>query len=241
MEAKKPLLSVIIPTYNEEEYLPGLLTSIAGQTFRDFEIVVADAQSNDRTPDIARSFGCTVVEGGLPSAGRNRGAAATSGKLLLFFDADVVLPDNRFLEATVQEFTERGLDIATCQINPMEGKKSDRFIYGVYNMYTVALERILPHVPGFCIFIKRSVHEAINGFDEEIKLAEDHDYARRGAKIGIFGFLLSRRIPVSTRRFDRDGRVATAAKYILSELHMLAVGPITTDIFKYRFGHKKKT
>jgi hypothetical protein len=78
---------------------------------------------------------------------------------------------------------------------------------------------------------------AVGGFNEDIKLAEDHDLARRGAKIGTFGFLNTQLIPVSTRRFDRDGRFATAVKYMLCELHMLALGPVTTDIFKYGWGH----
>ena len=240
MEAKKPLLSIIIPTYNEEGYLPALLTSIAGQTYRDIENIVADAHSTDGTRAVAERFGARVVTGGLPAVGRNNGAREARGKYFLFFDADVVLPDPRFVEDTMREFIERELDIATCQIRAMDGTAYDKFFYGVYNIYTLALERILPHVPGFCVYIKRSVHEAIDGFDEEIKLAEDHDYARRGAKIGRFGFLTSRYIPVSTRRFDRDGRISTATKYVLSELHMLTVGPITTDIFKYGWGHDKK-
>ncbi len=84
-------LSIIIPTFNEESYLPHLLESIKRQDFSDYEVIVADAGSKDSTRDIAQEWGCKVVEGGLPSVGRNRGTEAASGEYLLFFDSDVFL------------------------------------------------------------------------------------------------------------------------------------------------------
>ena len=56
------ILSIIIPTYNEEEYLPVLLESIKQQDFSDYEIIVADADSKDNTVKIAEEYGCIVVE-----------------------------------------------------------------------------------------------------------------------------------------------------------------------------------
>jgi glycosyltransferase involved in cell wall biosynthesis len=238
METKKPLLSIIIPTFNEEKNLPLLLDSVAKQTFRDFEVIVADsAASKDKTRQVAEKRGCTVVEGGTVSEGRNRGASAASGRVFLFLDADVVLPNQFFLEDTVNEFIGRDLDLATCRVRALDGDAYDKLMHGIYNVYSVALGKILPHIPGFCFFIKRSVYEAVGGFDEQVKLAEDHELARRSAKIGTFGFLYTQCIPVSTRRFERDGRFVTAIKYMLCELHMLTIGPVKSDIFKYQWGH----
>lgn len=238
METKKPLLSIIIPTLNEEKNLPRLLDSIAKQTFRDFEAIVADsAATKDRTREIALKHGCRVVEGGTVSRGRNAGASDAAGRVFLFLDADVVLPNQFFLEDTVNEFIGRDLDLATCRIRAMDGDAYDKLMHGIYNVYSVALGKILPHIPGFCFFIKRSIYEAVGGFDEDVKLAEDHELARRGSKIGTFGFLHTQCIPVSTRRFARDGRFATAVKYMLCELHMLTIGPVKSDIFKYQWGH----
>ena len=87
------ILSIIIPTYNEEEYLPVLLESIKKQSFKDYEIIVADANSTDRTREIAESYGCIVVDGGLPAAGRNNGAKVATGEYLLFLDSDLELTD----------------------------------------------------------------------------------------------------------------------------------------------------
>ena len=78
-------LSIIIPTYNEEEYLHKLLDSIKSQSFSDYEIIVADANSKDNTREIAISYGCKVVNGGLPAIGRNNGAKVAEGRLFTIF------------------------------------------------------------------------------------------------------------------------------------------------------------
>lgn len=89
------MLSIIIPTLNEEENLPKLLQSIKKQKLnQELEIIVSDAGSQDKTREIAKSFGCIIVEGGLLSKGRNNGAKEAKGDLLLFADADTVLPLN---------------------------------------------------------------------------------------------------------------------------------------------------
>ena len=90
-------VSIVVPTKNEEAYLPILLASLRGQTFQDFEIIVADAHSTDRTREIALQAGAKVVDGGMPGPGRNRGAAVAQGEIIFFFDADVILrhPDRK--------------------------------------------------------------------------------------------------------------------------------------------------
>ena len=80
------MLSIIIITKNEEKCLPRLLESIKRQNFRDYEIIVSDAQSTDRTREIALAYGCKIVEGGLPSVGRNNGARVAKGEILLFLE-----------------------------------------------------------------------------------------------------------------------------------------------------------
>ncbi len=233
------MLTVIIPTKDEETALPKLLASLGRQTAQPAEIIVADAQSADRTRDIARAFGARIVEGGLPGPGRNRGAEAAATDWLLFLDADVELADAAFLAHSMEEIARRRLDIATCEVEPMGAGRIDRAMHGVYNRYTKAMQNVFPHAPGFCIFVRRSLHEEIRGFDESVVFCEDHDYARRAAKVGRFG-ILHTRIPVSTRRWVRDGRLQTACKYVLAELHLATVGPIRSNVFRYTFGHGKK-
>jgi glycosyltransferase involved in cell wall biosynthesis len=234
------MLSIVIPTYNEAEFLPILLESIKKQTFKDYEVIVADAKSTDKTREIAGFYGCTVVDGGSPSVGRNRGADAAKGDIILFLDADVVLERKDFLKTTVWEFQKKDFAIATCIIVPMSDKKLDKYFHKFYNNYTKILRPFLPHAPGFCIFVKKSIHERIGGFDEKIKLAEDHDYAIRSAKCGKFGILESAPLSVSVRRFERDGRLSIACKYFLCEIYTITGKRVRTNLFNYTFGYSGK-
>ena len=90
------MLTIVIPTKNEEAYLPRLLESIQGQTLKPSEIIVADAHSTDATREIARAHGAKVVDGGMISLGRNAGARQAQTDFILFLDADVELRDPEF-------------------------------------------------------------------------------------------------------------------------------------------------
>ena len=129
------MISIIIPTKNEEELLPTLLRSIKKQTLAPHEVIVADAYSDDNTRDIARSFGCKVIDGGMPGAGRNLGADVATGEFLLFLDADVELTDPRFLEKSTKEIKKKKLDFATCDVVAISDKKLDHLFHKVYNKY----------------------------------------------------------------------------------------------------------
>lgn len=231
------MLTIVIPTKNEEAYLPRLLESIQGQTLQPYEIIVADAHSTDRTREIARAHGAKVVEGGMISLGRNAGARVAQTDYMLFLDADVELRDPNFLEKAIGEMIERKLDLATCDVFPLSDQYIDHFLHKAYNTYARAWGSLYPHAPGFCMLVRRNLHEKIGGFDEEVTFCEDHDYARRATNHGRFGFLTSTKIPVSIRRLDRDGRMKIAIKYMLAELHLAFLGPIRHNRFRYTFGH----
>lgn len=218
-----PFLSIVIPTKNEEANLPKLLDSIKSQIFTDYEILVADAGSTDKTRAIAQAAGAKVVEGGLPGPGRNMGAKAATGHTILFLDSDVLLGSPKFLQENLAEMKRKGACIATVKVKPLTRNPIDRAMHEVYNAYAIATERVRPHAPGFCIFVKRHVHEEIGGFDESVVFAEDHDYVQRAKKAGYrFRILRSYPVGVSVRRLQKDGRLAIAIKYTLAELQMMA-------------------
>lgn len=214
-----------------------LLKSISKQNFSgDYEIIVADANSKDKTVEIAKNYGCKVVSGGLPAKGRNQGAKIAKGDLLLFADGDTILPQD-FLSKNLKEFEERRADVAGFRLYPYKKNRFFDFLYDLfYNWPALATEKFLPHASNV-ILVKKSVHQKIGGFDEEIKIAEDHAYAREGARIGRFCILRSSPTLAWTKRFERDGWVKTCFKYALCEFHMVFLGPVKSDIFKYRFGH----
>jgi len=232
------MLSIIIPTLNEEDLFPKLLRSIKRQRFSDSEIIIADADSTDGTKEIAKKFGAKLVKGGLPAAGRNQGARVARGDLLLFLDADVILP-KKFLEKAIREVKKRNLDVASVQLDPQTSRKMIKFLFDRFYNYPVKkLERFLPYgAMGY--LIKKDLHFKIKGFDEKIKLCEDHDYVRRAAKLGKFGVLKGVKISISLRRFYKDGWLKVILKYTSAELHYHFLGPIKSDIFHYKFGHYK--
>jgi len=218
--------------------LPVLLESLKKQDFQDFEIIVADAHSRDKTREVARSYGCEIVDGGMPAKGRNEGAKVAKGDLILFCDADIKFEENA-LGKYLREFQERNLDVAGFFLKPFGSKKWLSFLYDVFhNIPLLLLERVLQN-GGSPILIKRSLHQKIGGFDEDVKMGEDDIYVRKAAKCGKFRYIKKPKVFYSQRRFEEDGWVRTYIKYILNELYMLFVGPMKTDILHYKFGHSK--
>ena len=135
------ILSIIIPTYNEEEYLPLLLKSIKQQDFRDYEIIVADANSKDNTVKIAEEYGCIVVEGGMPAVGRNNGAKVAKGEYLLFLDSDLKLTED-YLAKVIYEFKMERLGIAITQMKPLSKKTEDKILHDLANLFMISVEKI---------------------------------------------------------------------------------------------------
>ncbi len=233
-------LTIVIPTLNEEWWLPTLLASLAQQSFQDFEVIVADAESTDETRTIAERFSARVVAGGLPGPGRNRGAEQAQGEILAFFDADVVLPHPDFLRDSLREMAERSFDVSTCCVRAHEGTLVDQAMHRAYNWYSIVTERLLPHAPGFCFFVRQAVHESLHGFDETLVFAEDMEYVRRAVRHGFtFGILREHPIHVSVRRLEKEGRMMLTGKYVYGEFFMLMRGPCKTLPFSYEFGHTK--
>ncbi len=228
-------LSVVIPTLNEAAYLPNLLEALAAQTRPADEVIVADAGSTDGTPEIARRHGARVVPGGTPAVGRNAGARAATGDLILFLDADVVPPPD-FIERALTEFLRKRYDVATTRVVPWDGNLLERIAHDAANLYFILMQSFLPYAPGFCILVRRSLHETIGGFDETLRMSEDIDYVRRAARFGRFGILTSTCIPVSMRRFRKEGMLRVGAKYLWCEAQMLRGKPVREIPFDYEFG-----
>lgn len=227
------MLSIIIPTLNEEKLLPILLQEIKKQNFPPFEIIVADFNSKDKTVEIAKSFGCQTVKGGLPPKGRNEGGKIAQGELFLFLDADNIYLPEKFLEKLIFEFKKRDLGVASFTICP-DGNWFDELAYKIYNWWVKSTQKIFTYATN-AVLVKKEIFEKIGGFDEEIKIGEDHDFAKRAAKIGKFGFIETEPVLTSIRRFEREGRLKTYSKYLLAGLYMSLFGPVKKDIFKYRF------
>lgn len=106
------MISIVIPARNEEENIERLIESIQNNEFEDFEIIVVDGDSEDRTREIAREYGADVIEGlgkGLAAA-QNLGWRNASGEIVWFIDADCELESDSLRQAA--EFFEENPDKA---------------------------------------------------------------------------------------------------------------------------------
>jgi len=233
------MLSIIIPTLNEEKNLPRLLTAIRKEDIEDLEIVVADAGSKDKTIEIARAFNCVVTKGGLPAVGRNRGVKVAKGDILLFLDADIILSEG-FLKNALEKFSERDLSIASFPIYP---QKNNIYLNPftldlVYNVPQKLFDRLFP-MGAMGIMVKNETFKKVKGFDKTIKLAEDVFFVQECAKLGTFEVIDSSKLYMPIRRFQKDGYIRTGVKYLLCAMHMVFIGPVRSDILKYTFDYDK--
>ena len=231
------ILSIIIPTYNEEEYLPVLLKSIKKQSFDDYEIIVADANSTDRTREIAKEYGCIVVDGGLPAVGRNNGAKIAKGDYLLFLDSDLELTDE-YLRNVIYEFRMERLGIAITQMQPMSNKVEDKLFHDLANYFMIGVEKIKPHGAGcYGIISKKELHDKCNGFDESLTFGEDTDYIERLANEAPFKVLRNAKIGVSTRRLEEEGIETLIRQYGISTVNDFLGKRTDAEELDYNFDH----
>lgn len=200
-----PEISIIIPAVNEESCIRYLLKDIENQTFQDFEIIVADYNSTDRTREIAESFGAKIALGGTCSVGRNNGAKMASGNIYVFFDADVrIRPD--YLERGLRYFKKRNLDIG------------GTFFYLWHKNIFVMMNNLgnnigkitrknskFPALSGDSIWSTKEAFEKINGFDESLNFGEDEDYGKRAVKNGLRYGLIPYSHTSSGRRIEALG------------------------------------
>ena len=231
------IISIIIPTYNEEDYLPNLLDSIKRQNFDGYEVIVADANSTDRTREIAESYGCIVVDGGLPAVGRNNGARVAKGEYLLFLDSDLELTDD-YLRNVLYEFRMEHLGIAITKMKPMSDKIEDKIFHDFANYFMIGVENIKPHGAGcYGIITKKSLHDECGGFDESLTFGEDTDYIERLAEKERFKVLRNAKIGVSTRRLEEEGIVTLIRQYGKSTVNDFLGKRTDAEDLNYNFGH----
>ena len=234
------IFSIIIPTYNEEEYLPVLLESIKQQEFDDYEVIVADAHSTDKTREIAESYGCIVVDGGMPAVGRNNGAKVAQGEYLLFLDSDLKLTDD-YLRNVLYEFQMEKLGIAITKMLPLSNKATDKLFHDFANYFMTSVEKIKPHGAGcYGIIAKKNLHDECGGFNEELTFGEDTDYIERLAKKERFRVLRNAKIGVSTRRLEEEGIGTLIRQYGKSTVNDFLGKRTDAEELNYNFGHDRE-
>ncbi|MCX6730873.1 MAG: glycosyltransferase family A protein [Candidatus Roizmanbacteria bacterium] len=209
-----PSISIIIPAYNEENYLHECLVSVFKQDpLFSYEVIVVDNNSKDRTYEVASTWkekGIQLVSELRPGAtiARNTGARVARAEILYFLDADCRLPPDA-LKKIMNVFTNN----TSCQlvsgpyIYDRDGfipkLATDTFHYFSLYHHVIKLLFGIYQFPGGNFAIKKKSFDTVGGFDEticnqEIILPDDLDLALRLQKDHTFNVLFKREYAVSS-------------------------------------------
>ncbi|MFW6382696.1 MAG: glycosyltransferase, partial [Haloferacaceae archaeon] len=192
---RPPLVSVVVPVYNDPEGLDATLDSLLAQTYPSdrYEVVVVDNDSGDETlavarsvadahPDLVRVERETDVQSSY--AARNTGIGAAEGDLLAFVDADVI-PDPDWLATAVSSMECRDAVYAGCRVAV---EPSEPTLAGRYDAYTgFPVERYVEDngfAPTCALLVARSVVDDVGRFDETLVSGGDVEFGHRVAASG---------------------------------------------------------
>jgi len=141
-------------------------------------VLVADANSTDDTREVVLSFrdrlNVSVIPGGMPAVGRNRGAAIADTPYVLFLDADVQLAETYLLRRCMARMRRKRHHLITTNILCREGNWIDQLFYrgNDFFQYLSCLHR--PFATGMFMLFDRLKFLELGGFDERIRFAEDY-------------------------------------------------------------------
>lgn len=184
-------VSIIIPVYNDPEGLSDTLDSLTNQEYPadKYEILVVDNDSDDRTPEVARSYAerspniIVLTEDEIQSsyAARNKGIEHATGQILAFVDADVKV-DQHWLETGVDALNSRNLDYMGCRVDVFIPPGNETFA-AKYNQRTdFPVERFIEvdnFAPTCALFVRKGVIEDVGVFDDNLISGGDFEFGNR--------------------------------------------------------------
>jgi glycosyltransferase involved in cell wall biosynthesis len=209
-----PIISILIPAYNEERLIGRTLDSVHGSfeaiSCKSYEVIVCDNNSTDRTGELAAAKGAKVVIEPHNQIARARNTAAKSawGKWLIFLDGDTLLTPE-VLEMTIRTLEEGKICAGGCQL------RFDRQDIGLFPAFMTGLwNRVSGFVnlaAGSYLFCWREAWEELGGFDEEVYAGEEIFFSQslkkwakeRGMK---FRVLPGATVVTSARKMDWYGQ-----------------------------------
>lgn len=198
---------MIIPAYNEEKYLPSALACLSRQTIHEYELVVVDNNSTDKTVAIAKEYGAKVVherQQGYVYA-LNAGLQVARGDVIAVIDADTqALPD--WLETIAGLFSDPHVVAATGAIKTskafsLKSAGVDRS-YSLFLRCNFAIGK--PHLTGFNFAVRRETLIKAGGLDMSFTMSPDVDLGLRMKKYGKVVFSPKMTVFASTRRFHNN-------------------------------------
>lgn len=215
-------ISVVIPAHNEERNIADTIEAVLVQDYEDFEVIVIDNASKDKTSEIAKQFPVKVIHEarkGLLWA-RECGRINAIGDIIVNIDADC-LPEKDWLSRGASNFTE-GVVAITGPYDYYDGTKlfrhtslfTQKHIYHLMNIIVQKLGKGAVLIGGNN-FIKAEVLKKAGGYNTELTFyGEDTDTAKRVSKHGKVVFNKKLLMKTSARRFKSEGTFTITMRYL---------------------------
>lgn len=191
MRPNESLISVVIPVFNGSAHVAGAAASVIGQEGVDVECVVVDDGSTDATAAVAAAVDPAIRVISTPNRGvasaRNLGAAATSGELIAFLDADDRWEPDRLAVCAQALEDDPGADAVLCAMRFVapSGERLGRLGARVPPTPKAMLLREVTFPPASsCILVRRETFDRIGGFEPCLSSAADWDLTLRIAETG---------------------------------------------------------
>ena len=224
----KPILSIVIPTYNEEKAIETTVKQFASLKI-PHEVIVSDSRSTDKTIEIATRCADKVIilapeKKRSIAQGRNHGAAAAAGEYVAFLDADVViLNPTAFFTKALALFEENPKLVAVnpqIKALPEVALWSDKMVYGILNAQFAFFNNLFNFgmAGGEFLMIKTAAFRAVDGFNESIVASEDMDLFHRLAKIGRVRTAWGLVVFHPARRLHQEGWAPTVYRWIKNSI-----------------------
>ena len=169
-----PAASVVIPAYNAERFIGEAINSVLGQTYRDFEVIVVDDGSTDKTAEVVKAYEevrYLYKENGGTASARNRGIEASRGRYVAFLDADNLWEPAK-LEAQMALFEHQPSLAWSYTDSLVVDERKERSVYRKSQLVGRpegdVLERLIHgnFMPPSTVVVARGVLEEMGGFDE---------------------------------------------------------------------------
>jgi len=208
----KIIVSFIIPTFNEAEMIVDTLAQLHQFSPKvGYEVIIVDNGSKDNTVQLAQSYNDTVVNcpTGTIAAVRNCGVKASSGRILVFLDADVKLTVQwqENIDSAIENIDVNPLIITGSRCSPPENNNTLN-----NHWFSLLVEgNSAPYINSGHLITSRSLFDKISGFNENLKTAEDHDFCVRSKQCGA---LIT---PNPQLKVIHDGYPVTYAQFIKRE------------------------
>jgi glycosyltransferase involved in cell wall biosynthesis len=202
----KPLVSIIIPTYNRARVIARTLQNVFNQTYDNLEIIVVDDGSTDETQAVLATFGDRIrivhQQNGGPGSARNRGIKEATGEIVAFQDSDDEWHPTK-LARQVELLKKLGPSIPCCVCNAVFRSNVDsepeRETFDIAMLRTEHEQglwlnpaEVLATRPLFfnqVVAVRRDALEKIGGFNPELRYLEDWDLALKLSMLGPWAFI----------------------------------------------------